>query len=182
MPRLNLVPSFSRTRRGCGIGAKRASHQFCVAFGGDAVVPGVSAAAGKAGSSQSSLAKAVSSQRIRIFCVALVDCDWLRLRRCESLCFYAALMSLHDFLGRTPHPACGAADSRPPYERPVCVLCFVRKRDPWRFCVFASASRAKATACSRRRLSAFCWLVARRIKTQRPALDSPQGPASSRGF
>ena len=68
VPRLKRVPS-SRMRSGCGFsGAKKASHQFCVAFGGDAVVPGVSAAAGKAGSSQSSLAKAVSS-RLRIFFV-----------------------------------------------------------------------------------------------------------------
>ena len=175
VPRLSLVPSFSRTRSGCGgCGAKNASHQFAAFGGGAVVVPGVRAAAGKAVSSQSSLGT-------RIFSSPLVDCNWLRLRRCESLCFYAALMSLHDFLGRTPHPACGAADSRPPFGRPVCVLCFVRKRDPWRFCVFASASRAKPPHAvgAAFRLLPSCT---RTIKAQRPALDSPQGPASNRSF
>ena len=90
VPRLSLVPSFSRTRSGCGgCGAKNASHQFAAFGGGAVVVPGVRASAGKAVSSQSSLGT-------RIFSSPLVDCNWLRLRRCESLCFYAALMSLHD--------------------------------------------------------------------------------------
>ena len=84
---------------------KKASHQF-EAFGGGtgvvpgvraaagkaagkavsshAVVPGVRAAAGKAGSSQSSLVKAVSSQSSLRILSALIDCNWLRLRRCES--------------------------------------------------------------------------------------------------
>ena len=33
-----------------------------------------------------------------------------------------------------------------------------------------------------RRLPAFCLLVTRTIKAQRPALDSPQGPDSNRSF
>ena len=81
-----VVPGV-RAAAGKAVGKAVSSH----------AVPGVRAAAGKAGSSQSSLAKAVSSQSSRIFASALVDCNWLRLRRCENLCFYAALMSLHDF-------------------------------------------------------------------------------------
>ena len=149
---------------------KNASHQF-EAFGGGtvvvpgvraaagkavgkavsshAVVPGVRAAAGKAGSSQSSLAKAVSRQSSlgsRIFSSALVDCKWLRLPRCESLCFYPARMSLYDFLARTPHHL-RVVERRPPYGRPVCVLCFVCKRDPW-LLRFSSAVAATAFSSS----------------------------------
>ena len=63
------------------------------------------------------------------------------------------------------------------------MLFFVRKRDPWCCDFFLRASRAKATACSRRRrLLAFCRLVTRTIKAQRPALDSPQGPESNRSL
>ena len=61
------------------------------------------------------------------------------------------------------------------------MLCFVRKRDPWRFCVFASASR-QATACSRGAACRLLPFVTRTIKAQRPALDSPQGPESNRSL
>ena len=136
-----------------------------MAFGGGAaVVPGVRAAAGKAvGKAVSShtvvppvraaagkaVGRAVISQSnlgLRILALALVDCKWLRLPRCESLCFYPARMSLYDFLARTPHHL-RVVERRPPYGRPVCVLCFVCKRDPW-LLRFSSAVAATAFSSS----------------------------------
>ena len=118
------------------------------------MVPGVRAAAGKAVSSQSNL----------IFASPLVDCNWLRLRRCESLCFYAALMSLYDFLVRTPHPA----SVQPIHDRPMgglyaCYASCVREIHGV-FAFFASASRARATAQLGRQIPPPVGLLRARLK------------------
>ena len=62
------------------------------------------------------------------------------------------------------------------------MLCFVRKRDPRRFDFFLVRREPKPPHAVGAAFSAFCRLVTRAIKAQRPALDSPQGPASNRSF
>ena len=62
------------------------------------------------------------------------------------------------------------------------MLCFVRKRDPWRFDFFLVRREPSHRMQSAPPPAAFCLPITRTIKAQRPALDSPQGPESNRSL
>ena len=62
------------------------------------------------------------------------------------------------------------------------MLCFVRKRDPWRFDFFLVRREPSHRMQSAAPPSGLLPSCTRTIKAQRPALDSPQGPDSNRSF
>ena len=142
------------------------------------------AAAGKAGSSQSSLAKAVSSQSspgLRIFASALVDCNWLRLRRCESRFFFGFIGSYVALLQR--HRILELCFMRPktPVEACKCLRGLATRSERYPLC-FSGPPRATppSPAVSPPAFLA-CWLLsARDFIARTSAIDSPRGPARSK--